>query len=258
MTEFAGSLYILSTAAFAVTAGVVGIRLLLLSRRTGQLAERLLGLGLLLTVSLGYGVIMVGLIGRSLLPDPSAAPAVYTHITTVGWICHNIGVTFVLSFVVHVFRHGVLWARLLAVAVSIALWLGWALHSSQGGMAGGLPQDGFWIVLAVIGTYPFWTAAESFIYYARMRKRIALGLGDQLVANRFLLWGLASLCTAASIWVVNIPGLAGVDIGGADGGPLASTCLLVTGVIGTATLGLYCLTFFPPLWYRRRFSPARA
>ena len=45
MTEFAGSLYIVSTAAFAVTAGVVGIRLLLLSRKTGQLSERLLGLG---------------------------------------------------------------------------------------------------------------------------------------------------------------------------------------------------------------------
>jgi hypothetical protein len=255
MMALAGSLYVVSTAAFALTAGVVGIRLLLLSRRTGQMAERLLGLGLLLTVSFGYAVIMAGVIGRSMLPDPSAAPALYMHITTAGWIGHNIGVTFVLAFVVYVFRHGVAWARLLAVAVSITLWVGWAVYLSQGGMAHHLPEGGFWIVLAVIGTYPLWTATESFIYYARMRKRVALGLGDQLVANRFLLWGLASLSTAAAIWVVNIPGLMGISLGRADGSSLGSTCLAVTGVIGTATLGLYWLTFFPPVWYRRRFTP---
>ena len=255
MMALAGSLYVVSTVAFAVTAGVVGIRLLLLSRRTGQTAERLLGLGLLLTVSLGYALIMAGVIGRAMLPDSSATPALYTHISLAGWVGHNIGVTFVLAFVVHVFRHGVAWARLLAVAVSITLWAGWGLYVSQGGMAHHLPEGGFWIVLAVIGTYPLWTATESFLYYTRMRKRVALGLGDQLVANRFLLWGLASLTTAAAIWVVNIPGLVGVSLRQVDEDPLASTCLLVTGVIGTATLGLYWLTFFPPVWYRRHFSP---
>jgi len=254
MTQLAGSLYIVSTAAFGVIAGVVGIRLLLLSFKTGQLAERLLGLGLLLTASLGYGVMMVGMIGRSMLPDPSAAPAFYTHITTVGWICHNIGVTFVVGFVVHVFRQGVMWARGLAIAMSITLWIGWALYVSQGGMAGGLPHGGFWIAFAAFGTYPFWMGAESFAYYARMRKQIALGLGDQLVANRFLLWGLASLATAGSIWAVNIPGMVGTNLAEAGGSSLSATCLFVTGVLGTATLGLYWLTFFPPVWYRLRFS----
>jgi hypothetical protein len=197
---------------------------------------------------------MVAAIGRSLLADPSAAPALYAHLSTVGWVLHNIGVMCVIGFVVHVFRQGAVWARLLAVAMSITLWTGWGIYVSQGGMTDGIPRGGYWIAMAVVGTYPFWTAAESLSYYARMRRRVALGLGDQLVANRFLLWGLASLTTAGSIWVVNVPGLVGATVATAGESLLAQLCLIATGILGTATVGIYWLTFLPPLWYRRWFS----
>jgi hypothetical protein len=254
MKELASSLYLVSTAAFSLTAGVVGIRLLLLSVKTGQMAERLLGLGVLLTASLGYGLMMISAIGRTTLADPSAVPAVFATVTTAGWILHNIGVMCVIGFVVHVFRQGAVWARLLALAMSITLWAGWAVYVSQGGMVDGAPRGSYWIVLAVVGTYPFWMAAESLSYYTRMRKRVALGLCDELVANRFLLWGLASLTTAGSIWIVNIPGLTGATIGEPSGSGLAEICLLLTGGLGIATVGIYWLTFFPPVWYRRQFS----
>ena len=39
---------------------------------------------------------------------------------------------------------------------------------------------------------------------------------------------------------------------------VAAICLLVTGVLGIATVGLYWLTFFPPVWYRQHFSPEEA
>jgi len=113
MGDLASSLYVISTATFALMAAVVGIRLLLLSLQTGQMPERLLGLGVLLTAGLGYGLLMVAAIGRSLLADPSAAPAFYAHISTAGWVFHNLGVMCVIGFVVHVFRQGVVWARLL-------------------------------------------------------------------------------------------------------------------------------------------------
>jgi len=258
MGDLASSLYVISTATFALMAAVVGIRLLLLSLQTGQMPERLLGLGVLLTAGLGYGLLMVAAIGRSLLADPSAAPAFYAHISTAGWVFHNLGVMCVIGFVVHVFRQGVVWARLLAVVMSITLWAGWGVFASQGGMADGIPRGGYWIAMAVVGTYPFWTAAESLSYYARMRRRVALGLGDQLVANRFLLWGLASLTTAGTIWLVNIPGLAGASAARAGESPLSQLCLVAAGILGTATVGIYWLTFLPPLWYRRRFSPKGA
>ena len=258
MGELGSLLYVVSTAAFALIAAVVGIRLIALSVETGQMAERLLGFGLLLTAGLGYGVMMIAAIGRQMLSDPSAEPAVYAWIYTAGWIFHNIGVMCVIGFVVQVFRPGAVWARVLAAVMCVTLWVGWGVHVSQGGMADGLPRGGYWIAMAVIGTYPFWTAAESFAYYTRMRKRVALGLGDRLVANRFLLWGLASLTTAGSIWVVNIPSLAGESIGGPGGSRVAESCLLVTGVLGTVTVVIYWLTFFAPAWYRRQFSREEA
>jgi hypothetical protein len=254
MGEFAGSLYVVSTAAFALIAAVVGIRLILLSVKTARLAERLLGLGVLLTAGLGYGVMMVPAIGRSMLEDPSAAPALYAHITTAGWVFHNLGVMCVIGFVVHVFRPRAVWAYVLALVMSITLWVGWGLYGRQGGMVDSLPHSGYWIVLTVVGTYPFWTAAESFSYYIRMRKRVALGLADGLVANRFLLWGLASLTTAGSIWVVNISVLSGASVAASGGNQIAELCLLGTGVLGIATVAIYWLTFFPPAWYRRQFS----
>jgi hypothetical protein len=254
MEEIASSLHLVSTAAFALIAGVVGIRLLLLSARTGQRAERMLGLGVLLTASLGYGLMMISAIGRTVLADPSAAPPVYAQLTTAGWILHNVGVMCVIGFVVHVFRQGERWARLLALAMSITLWVGWAVYARQGGMVDSAPRGSYGIVLSVVGTYPFWMAAESFSYYTRMRKRVALGLADALVANRFLLWGLASLTTAGSIWFVNIPALTGATVGGRSGSGVAEICLLLTGALGIATVGMYWLTFFPPVWYRRQFG----
>lgn len=258
MREFASSLYVLSTAVFALVAGVVGIRLLLLSVKRGQIAERLLGAGVLLTASLGYGMMMVAEIGRSMLHEASASAPPYVYTWTIGWVFHNIGVMCMIGFVVFVFRRRVVWARLLALVMSIILWTGWGIYVSQGGMADGLPRGGYWISMAVVGTYPFWTAAESFAYYTWMRRRVAHGLSNQLVANRFLLWGLASLGTAGSIWIINVPGLTGGSIAEAGGSHLAEICLLATGVLGTATVGAYWLTFFPPVWYRRRLSRNRA
>ena len=45
MLALIGSIYLLSTFLFAGIAGLIGMRLVALSRRTGQRPERLLGLG---------------------------------------------------------------------------------------------------------------------------------------------------------------------------------------------------------------------
>jgi len=56
MAEIAQALYPVSTAAFALVAWVVGGRLVRLSLRNGEVAERLLGLGIPGTAVLGYAV----------------------------------------------------------------------------------------------------------------------------------------------------------------------------------------------------------
>jgi len=258
MVQVAQALYLLSTLAFAVTAAVVGLRLLLLSRRTGQEAERMLGIGVLFTAVLGYALLMVGLIGRRLLGVAAGDGAMFTGATLVGWLFHNVGVMCMLRFVVVVFRPGDRWARLLAAAMSVVLWIGWGSYAADGGLVDGQPHGGYWIAFAVIGTYPLWTAVESFRYWVLMRRRLALGLADPLVANRFLLWALASLSAAASIWIVNLPSLSGRVPGSEAAADLTAVAMLFTGAFGVATVCAYWLTFFPPAWYRRRFAPAAA
>lgn len=253
MAEIAGSLYILSTAVFGIMAIAIGIRLELLHRRTGKLAERLLGLGIMCTAGLGYMVMMVGLIGRGMAGGEDAPPA-FWWITFVGWIFHNIGVVCMLSFTRLVFRPEELWAKVLVGAMTAVLWVSWIAYVADGSMAAGVPGTAYWVMMSVIGTYPSWSGIEAFRYYRIMRRRVVLGLAQPVVVNRFLLWGLASMCAAASIWVINIPSLLGVLSSGGTVNPLMSICMMVTGLFGLATVCLYWLTFFPPTWYLERLE----
>jgi hypothetical protein len=249
----AGSLYLISTIAFGLVAGIIGVRLIALSRRTGQTPERWLGGGLLCTAALGYTPMIIALTAKQAHPE---AAGLYDAITIGGWVVHNLGVLCMLTFIVKVFRADAVWARVLACAMAAVLWVGWVLYLQQGGLIAGRPTSGYWIAFATIGTYPFWSAFEAFRYHGLMRKRLALGMADALVVDRFRLWGMASLCAVASIWIVNIPTFMGLGAGSAGIDRVSSVCLVVTACFGIGTVSAYWLTFFPPTWYRARLSAA--
>jgi hypothetical protein len=249
--EIAGSLYLLATAAFSVMALVVGVRLVLLSHRTGHAPEFALGTGVMLTATLGYGVMMFGIIAGQGAADSGRSTQVFTSITFIGWLFHNVGVVQILRFVVMVFRPGVAWARIAVVLMTGVLWGGWGVYVLQGGL-GGQPGGSYWVAFSVIGTYPLWMAVESHLYYRRMSLRLELGLANPLVCNRFLLWTLASLSTAASIWTVNLPTFLGLETGSALARNYSAVSMLVTAAFGIVTVSCYWLTFFPPRWYRAR------
>lgn len=257
MLALAGSLYVVATAAFALTAGFVGVRLLLLARTTRQQPEALLGGGLLCTAGLGYGLLIAGVIGNQSLRQSGAAPSsALTFLSYVGWLFHNLGVMLMLRFTVVVFRPGVRWARTLSLVMSVVLWLAWGLYAAGDGISSGRPDAAYWLAMTVIGTYPLWVALESFAYYRRTRRQRALGLCEPLVCNRFLLWSLASLSALASIWTVNVPTvLLSLTAMGADAtAALSTVTMLVTAGFGITTVLLYLLTFMPPDWYVRRFE----
>jgi hypothetical protein len=243
---FAGSIYALSTLAFGVLAIVIGVRLLRLSRRTGHRPERYLGLGVMMTAGLGYLVMVVA---SAIAPTWETAGRVLGF---AGTFFHQIGVTAILAFVVLVFRRNDAWAKALAWAVGVTLWLGFGSDQVYQAIHGVKVSPFYWVVQVVICLYPLWMAAESLRYHGRMRRQLALGLADPMVTNRFLLWGLGSLTTTAAIWTISVPifvraaPLAVLDM--AD--PLVEVALLVTALFGIATIGLYWLTFFPPDWYR--------
>lgn len=253
MIALAGSLYVISTAAFALIALAVGARLLLLSRRTGEYPERLLGVGIMLTASFGYGLLMFAVIGRQTAADPSAFG--WTAITACGWALHDIGVVCQLAFVVAVFRPNERWARILACAMAALLWFSLAGFGATGGFLGGaILSNWYWAGFLVIGSYQAWMAFESFRYWAMMRRRTRLGLADPLVTNRFLLWGIAALCAVAAIWMVNLPAFAGVALGSKEAPGLQAVSLLLASLFGTTAVATYWFTFFPPAWYRERLA----
>ena len=253
MSILAGSIYVASTAAFSVLAIVVGVRLVLLSRRTKRRPERSLGLAIALTAGLGYGTLMAAMIGRR-AAGWDDAPSFYALLMGFGWVCHHLGVTFMLDFVRRVFRPGERWARFLQVGLCAVLWGGWLADTAHGGMTALRPGIYYWISFSVIGTYPLWAAAEALHYWSLMRKRVKLGLADPLVANRFLLWSVAALCTVTSIWTVQVPTLLGYEQLSPDAAHITSLTMVGTSALGIVTIGAYWLTFFPPKWYRARFA----
>lgn len=255
MLALAGSFYVLSTLAFAVMAAVIGVRLLALARRTGGRAERLMGWGVQLTACWGYGVMIVSIIARQALGAVEAPLG--QAITGLAWVLHNLGVVCMLVFVVSVFRPEERWARALAGVMAVVLWLGWGLYVADGGLTNGVAQGWYWLAFATIGSYPLWMGAESFLYWGRMRRRLALGLAEPMLVDRFRIWGIASCSTAASIWTVNVPVWIGAPVGSPQASALTAIAMVLTAAFGLVTIGAYWLTFFPPGFYSRRFASAR-
>jgi len=258
LVQIAQALYVLSTAAFTLIAAVVALRLIRLSSGKGWGAERWLGLGILGTAVLGYGIVMTGTIGGQAARQSGNSVDLFVWISIVGFVFHNFGVMAYLRFIRLVFRPDAVWARVLSITMGTVLWVGWIAYVVQGDLHEGRQTGPYWIAFAVIGTYPLWMTIESFSYYVRMRRRLALGLAEPLVTDRFRLWGLASLSAAASIWCVHLPALMGLVPGTPASNEAVAVATLITGLFGIGTVLCYWLTFFPPDWYRQRIVGARA
>jgi len=251
-----GSFYLLGTAAFVLVSLVIGLRLVLLSRRTGERPELHLGLGILGTAVFGYGLQIASAILRGGPDSPNPVTATMMALTGAGKLLHDAGLTLVLLFVLTVFRRHEAGARMLfGVAVS-SLWIGMVGQGVTGGYRDLMSRDLFWwMEYAVIWTYPLWGAFESFRYHGRMRKRVRIGLAEPLVANRFLLWGLASSGTFAATWLASWPSLLSDPKSAA---PFQTFNYLATAAVGICTVVVYSLAFLPPAWYRRRVEAAAA
>jgi hypothetical protein len=255
VASWAGSYYLLSTVAFCLISMVIGVRLGLLSRRTGARPELYLGAGLFLSGGVGYGLVIGSAIAGARLG--AEAPVVH-HVGLTGLALHHVGAAFSLAFIVKVFRPTERWAALLAAALVAVLAISWLGLLVSGGM----PRPGggttwYWVGFAVMGTYPFWITIESLHYWALMRRRRALGLADPLVTNRFALFATASVLAAAAIWTAALPGLLGLP--SAQQTEIAPLTLSATATFGVGAILSYWLAFFPPHWYARRMgAPAAA
>ena len=198
-------------AIFIVILGSVGIHLMRLWRRTGELPE----------MALGFGLVIVAM--SMPLTAAGRAPAIAMNMAgrvsfSLGLIAIWVGITFMVFFTFWVFRRGSTWGVAGMVALSLALAAA-VLYMSVQNFAGDSVQaikatmrPGTLTLMGVILLVFAWGGAESFRCFDLHRRRAALGLGDPVLANRFLLWGVASVTGSLLLIVVAGCVVAGMTI----------------------------------------------
>lgn len=233
-------LALLGISAFGIVSFVVGLRLVLLSRRTGLLPERLIGISLFLA----------GGLGTALLVASSFAGDDRWIVATISALMINLGVTALGVFTWRVFRPTLLGATLVAACVAL-LFLSMIVDRFAGEYLGAERSD-LSIAIAYAGRLLIygWATWESFRQYALARRRVRIGLTEPLVANRFLLWGIGT-SAVLGIWLHAL----GREL--AHRSDLIESYLVIT-VLGSACAVAVWLAFFPPRAYRARFEGSAA
>jgi hypothetical protein len=217
----------LALLAIGVQTGVgwwVSIRLLRLARRTGALPERALGAAVLLTMGLGYPLLV------------ASAAAGNVSLRFAGALLVDAGFALTTFFTWRVFRPGAPWAAALAAGLALGFAAQLALNVTDDRAAGLLQME---LAAVLYG----WTGLEAALRARMQERRMALGVGDAVVANRFWLWavmggasGLGALVNAVTI----VRGIMPLE------DPLVLLLTTASGLVQAATL---LLALAPPPGY---------
>lgn len=223
---------------------IIGLRLLLLARRTRQLPELVMGLALLLLGAIGSPVFFAA---QALAGDLGAA---LPWVVASGIFCVSTGGVSLWLFTWRTFRPTSPWAAVL-VALGVATALaGFAGHGLTAGFEAVRPADAgfwYWVGLASRSLAFAWAAVEAARCYRRLRRQQRIGLAEPLIVNRMLLWAIAS----ASAFVIFAMIALVLAPGGAREIGVLSILHSLLGLVGAVSIWL---AFFPPSFYRRRFE----
>ena len=229
-------------ALYTATSLVVGTRLILRSRLSRGLPELLIGLTYAASSGVGYPLTVTA----TLMPRDAMVGAM-----TIGEALIVLGCCCFLFFNAKVFRPNASWAVPMAALGSLVLAVCGAAVVGQFYATSDLAllteRTRSWTILflLVLVAGQGWTALEGFRHYRMMRRRLALGLAEPLVTNRFLLWGISGMVSLTWNGVVNFYLLAGTNI---NTNPVTVFAVSFGGLLTAVCL---VLTFMPPAWYVR-------
>lgn len=227
------------------TVTLVGVRMLLLARKTGGRPELLLGTGSLLVVVVGLPTSIASGFGK-LAGDVHVAFWMASEFTT------QMGVVLLYLFAQQVFRPSSAWARRAVAAVAVYLPVclagaGRALAAAAPEMDSVAATKG-WLLACFVGYGGcfLWSALESLLQHRMAVRRQALGLADPVVASRFLLFAVYGLA-ATGIMLANAAGVL-------FGFNLASSLVVLgpSAGLGLVSSAAIYFAFLPPRWYLAR------
>jgi len=237
------SVSMLCLVVYTIVSAIVGVRLLVRARGSRGVPELLAGMSYVAAPAVGYPMAIAG----SMVHDRTVAVPIYL----VGETLLVFGCCCFLFFTVKVFRPSARWAFWIAVVGTLALvWSGVAivqayLSSSDTAVITARAKPGLTAMVAVLALSYVWTALEGLRYYRMMRKRMALGLADPVVTNRFLLWTFSGLTSVAWISFSALMLAAGANLA------TNAANVAVTSAGGIANTVFLLLIFMPPAAYTR-------
>jgi hypothetical protein len=236
---------LLGLAAFVLVSLVLGVRLVGLAARTRQFPELAIGVSFLLSGFVGTGLGLVGTHAQALSPETRMV------LRLAGAFASHVGYALLAGFVARVFRPDLAGATGFAVSVfGLGVGFGMQVGYATPSAAPAAVSPGFWTSLAVqVATYA-WATCESFRQWDLARRRVRIGLGDPLVAQRFLCWGLSTSIVIA-IWLHLAVALVRRTAATLSGGDY-----LVIAALGFACAAASWLSFFPAAWMRRSAAQA--
>jgi hypothetical protein len=227
--------------AFVLVSLALGLRLVLLARRTGQLPEFAVGCALLLQGGVGYAAASLarGAPGLGVLPRVTLA--------ALGMACMVLGTGGIAVFNWKVFRADCPWTPRVVALVGLALVACFAWQAATPGFLAAAEYRGAGLhaIEIVTGAVLAWASFDALAYGVKLRKRLRLGLADPLVADRVRLWA----CATISAQILNHLSIAAVAMGRdivtwRYGGAV----IFVLGFVAAFSMWL---AFLPPLAYRR-------
>lgn len=229
-----------------LTSWIVGVRLLLLARRTRRAPELLIGLALLMTGGLWNTLVSIGRQAVG-LPDEVRAGLV-----AVGALAGATGMTCLALFNQRVFRPREGWAAALATVIGVILASAFVAQTALVGWVDFAHHErGPWLFGTWLGVGIYaWSNAEAWRQQRMLARRRALGLVDPVVADRMRLWALAMSAALLGSSTLAACQVLGVPVGGTVVG------LTLTAAVALAASVCLWLAFLPPAAYVARIRAA--
>jgi hypothetical protein len=229
--------------AFFFVALWVGVRLLAQWGRTRELPELLLGLGVLGIGPVGFGLVMLAAAAGAPNPD---APSLAGGLSALA-VAGGASAKAIFNWKIYHSRSravaAVSFTAIAALAIAVvgdAMTTGFAPSTWM--------QPGWMMLRQVVQiSILLWGAVEALRWWARMRRRARLGIGDPLVASRFLLWAIGAGAAGTGSAVGMAVGLATGH--GMDQLPELTLAMSLFGMVSAISLWL---AFATPAWWKAR------